>query len=69
MTTTYRSADWDTYQMTYSSPHKALESPEAGNAVVDAARSEYMAFVRDPSNFRASVNVILDPEGLEVSVK
>ncbi|MHC4981876.1 MAG: O-methyltransferase [Planctomycetota bacterium] len=29
----------------------------------------YLAFVRDESNFRASVNVILDPEGLEVSVK
>ena len=31
--------------------------------------SEYLAFVRDPAHFRASVNVILDPEGLEVSVK
>ena len=31
--------------------------------------SEYFDFVRDPANFRASVNVILDPEGLEVSVK
>lgn len=30
---------------------------------------EYLAFVRDPANFRASVNVILDPEGLEVSVR
>jgi hypothetical protein len=29
----------------------------------------YLAFVRDPSNFRASVNVVLDGEGLEVSVK
>lgn len=30
---------------------------------------EYLAFVRDPSQMRASVNVILDGEGLEVSVK
>ena len=29
----------------------------------------YLAFVRDPAHFRASVNVILDPEGLEVSVR
>lgn len=29
----------------------------------------YLRFVRDPGRFRASVNVILDPEGLEVSVK
>ena len=29
----------------------------------------YLNFVRDEANFRASVNVILDPEGLEVSVK
>ena len=28
----------------------------------------YLDFVRDPSNCRASVNVIFDPEGLEVSV-
>jgi len=27
----------------------------------------YLDFVRDPSNMRASVNVIFDPEGLEVS--
>lgn len=31
--------------------------------------SAYLQFVRDPTNFRASVNVIFDPEGLEVSVK
>ena len=31
--------------------------------------SEYLEFVRDPANFHASINVILDPEGLEVSVK
>lgn len=30
---------------------------------------DYLAFVRDPAHFRASVNVIFDPEGLEVSVK
>ena len=29
----------------------------------------YLGFVREPSNFRASVNVIFDIEGLEVSVK
>lgn len=29
----------------------------------------YLEFVRDPARFRASVNVILDPEGLEVSVR
>jgi len=27
----------------------------------------YLAFVRDPARFRASVNVVFDPEGLEVS--
>ena len=31
--------------------------------------SEYLAFVRDPAHFRASVSVILDPEGLEVSAR
>lgn len=30
---------------------------------------DYLAFVRDPANFRASVNCIVDPEGLEVSVR
>lgn len=29
----------------------------------------YLDFVRDPANFRASANVVLDPEGLEVSIK
>jgi len=29
----------------------------------------YLAFVRDPSRFRASINVVFDPEGLEVSVR
>jgi predicted O-methyltransferase YrrM len=29
----------------------------------------YLAYVRDPANMRASVNVLLDGEGLEVSVK
>ncbi|MHC4591443.1 MAG: class I SAM-dependent methyltransferase [Planctomycetota bacterium] len=29
----------------------------------------YLEFVRDAARFRASVNVVLDPEGLEVSVK
>jgi predicted O-methyltransferase YrrM len=31
--------------------------------------STYLDFVRDETNFRASVNVILDGEGLEVSMK
>jgi len=29
----------------------------------------YLSFVRDPANMRASVNVLLDPEGLEVSIR
>jgi len=29
----------------------------------------YLAFARDEANFRASINVILDREGLEVSVR
>jgi len=42
----------------------------AHNSVNCAGKlSEYLAFVRDPAQFRASVNVVLDPEGLEVSVK
>lgn len=31
--------------------------------------SYYLEFVRDPANFKASVNVIFDVEGLEVSVR
>lgn len=34
----------------------------------DALR-EYLAFVRDPAHMRASVNAIVDGEGLEVSVR
>ena len=30
---------------------------------------DYLAFVRDARNCRASVNVVLDPEGLEVTVR
>ncbi|MCX6374464.1 MAG: hypothetical protein NTU88_00235, partial [Armatimonadetes bacterium] len=42
----------------------------AHNSVNAADRlKHYLGFVRDESNFRASVNVILDPEGLEVSVR
>ena len=42
----------------------------AHNSVNCADRlSEYLAFVRNPAHCRASVNVILDGEGLEVSVK
>jgi len=42
----------------------------AHNSVNSAERlAHYLAFVRDGSNFRASVNVILDKEGLEVSAR
>jgi len=42
----------------------------AHNSVNCAERlRHYLGFVRNPSNFRASVNVIFDIEGLEVSVK
>lgn len=42
----------------------------AHNSVNMAERlRDYLEFVRDPSNFRASVNVVFDIEGLEVSVK
>jgi predicted O-methyltransferase YrrM len=42
----------------------------AHNSVNGAeALDEYLRFVRDPGNFRESVNVIIDPEGLEVSLK
>ena len=42
----------------------------AHNSVNCAERLKwYLEFVRDPANFRSSVNIIFDPEGLEVSVK
>lgn len=42
----------------------------AHNSVNCADRlSHYLAFVRDPAHFQASVNVIMDIEGLEASVK
>jgi predicted O-methyltransferase YrrM len=42
----------------------------AHNSVNCAERLQrYLAFVRDPKHMRESVNMILDPEGLEVSVK
>jgi len=42
----------------------------AHNSVNSAERlKHYLEFVRDPAHFKASVNVILDIEGLEVSVK
>ncbi len=42
----------------------------AHNSVNSAERlSQYLKFVRDPANFRASVNVVFDVEGLEVSAK
>jgi len=42
----------------------AHNSVNGGNAV-----APYLAFVRDQAHCRRSVNVILDPEGLEVSIK
>jgi predicted O-methyltransferase YrrM len=54
----------------------ALERmPEGGlvlahNSVNSAGKlKDYLRFVRDSSRFGASVNVIFDPEGLEVTVK
>ncbi len=42
----------------------------AHNSVNCARRlSHYLEFARDPANFRASLNVVFDVEGLEVSVK
>ncbi len=42
----------------------------AHNSVNCADRlKSYLAFVRDQSHMRASMNMIIDPEGLEVSVK
>ena len=42
----------------------------AHNSLNAATRlKHYLAFVRDPASFAASVNVIFDIEGLEVSVK
>jgi predicted O-methyltransferase YrrM len=42
----------------------------AHNSVNCARRLEgYLSFVRDATNFRSSVNIIFDTEGLEVSVK
>ena len=42
----------------------------AHNSVNAASKlHHYLAFVRDPSHFQASVNVVLDPEGLEVTVR
>ena len=41
----------------------------AHNSVNCADRlKDYLSFVRDPAHMRASVNVVFDPEGLEVSV-
>jgi predicted O-methyltransferase YrrM len=42
----------------------------AHNSVNAAERlTQYLAFVRNPENCSASINVIFDPEGLEVSTK
>ena len=56
---------------------RACRDRLAGGAIVAAHNSfnagerlkHYLAFVRDAANFRQSVNVIFDREGLEVSVK
>jgi len=42
----------------------AHNSVNGGKAV-----EPYLRFVRDAGHFRASVNVVIDPEGLEVSIK
>jgi predicted O-methyltransferase YrrM len=38
---------------------------------VNAARTmhDYLAYVRDPANFRSSANMVVDDQGLEVSVR
>ena len=42
----------------------------AHNSVNASQRlGDYLGFVRDPAHFSGSVNVILDPEGLEVSIR
>ena len=41
----------------------------AHNSWNSAHLEHYLEFVRNPANMRASVNVVFDPEGLEVSVK
>jgi len=42
----------------------------AHNSVNAAEKlADYLAFVRDPAHMGASVNVVLDPEGLEVSAR
>jgi len=42
----------------------------AHNSVNCAERLQYyLEFVRDAANFRASVNIVFDPEGLEISVR
>jgi hypothetical protein len=42
----------------------------AHNSVNCAGRlKDYSAFVRDPARMRAGVNVVLDGEGLECSVR
>ncbi len=42
----------------------------AHNSVNGGARiQKYLDWVRDPANMSASINIVFDPEGLEVSVK
>ncbi len=42
----------------------------AHNSVNCAQRlAQYLAFVSDPAHMRASVNMVIDPEGLEISVR
>ena len=55
----------------------ALRPPSAGGSLVLAHNSvnaaadlaDYLAYVRSPANFRESVNVIIDDQGLEVSMR
>jgi predicted O-methyltransferase YrrM len=56
--------------------HAALHALHPGSLVLahnsaNAAHSlaDYLAYVRDPANFRESVNVIIDDQGLEVSIR
>lgn len=69
MARTYQTDDWDRYRMDYGRPHEPLEPEETETAAVDGALADYLDHVRDPARFRASVNVVFDGEGLEVSAR
>ncbi len=48
-------------------PGSLVLAHNSANSATELA--DYLAFVRDPANFRESVNVIVDDQGLEVSVR